>query len=86
MIAGVLEQYKQDYSETQGYLLTTKETKLPNGTVFTLTDKEGVEHNWMVWWLEQIKTSGYHRYVVLKMSHYLEWDDGDNFYKQWGYL
>lgn len=86
MIAGVLEQYKQDYSETQGCLLTTKETKLPNGTVFTLTDKEGVEHNWMIWWLEQIKTSGYHRYVVLKMSHCLEWDDGENFYKQWGYL
>ena len=39
----------------------------------------------MVWWLEQIKTSGYHRYVILKMNYYLEWYDGIR-KGQWGYL
>jgi hypothetical protein len=39
----------------------------------------------MVWWLEQIKTSGYHRYVILRMNYYLEWLD-DVRKGQWGYL
>lgn len=86
LIAAVLEQYKQDHTETQGYLLTTKETKLPNGTVFSLTDKEGNENHWMVWWLEQIKTSGYHRYVILKMSHKIEWEVNGESYTQWSFL
>lgn len=84
-VAGVLEQYKEDYSETQGYLLTRKETKLPNGTVIKLTDRENQECYWMVWWLEQIKTSGYHRYIILRMTHQFSWlDEIEN--TQWGYL
>jgi hypothetical protein len=35
---------------------------------------------WMVWWLEQIEASGYNRYVVLKMTHYLEWQVGNEKY------
>lgn len=85
MIAGVIEQYKQDYSETQGYLLTQKEVNIPNGTVIHLVDNSGASHYWMVWWLEQIKTSGYHRYVILKMNYYLEWLDTTR-KGQWGYL
>lgn len=84
-VAGVLEQYKQDYSETQGYLLTTKEIELPSGTIIELTDKKWQTTRWMVWWLEQIKTSGYHRYVILRMNYYLEWLD-DIRKGQWGYL
>lgn len=75
MVAAVLEQYKQDYSETQGYLLTRKDLDIPNGTMIYLTNKEGQEGHWMVWWLEQIKTSGYHRYVILKMNCILEWQE-----------
>lgn len=86
LIAGVLEQYKQDYSETQGCLLTKKDIKLPNGTIINLVDKENKDHHWMVWWLEQIKTSGYHRYIILKMTRQLTWREGDNIYHQWGYL
>ena len=73
LVAGVLEQYKQDYSETLGYLLTRKDTKMPNGTILCLLDKNGKMRYWMVWWLEQIKTSGYHRYIVLKMNYSIEW-------------
>jgi hypothetical protein len=39
LIAAALEQYKQDHTETLGYLLTTKETDLPNGTIISFKDK-----------------------------------------------
>lgn len=84
-VAGVLEQYKQDYSETQGYLLTKKDIELPSGTIIELTDKNWNTNRWMVWWLEQIKTSGYNRYIILKMNYHLEWYDGIR-QGQWGYL
>ena len=84
-VAGVLEQLKEDASETQGYLLTRKETKLPNGTIIKLTDRENQSCYWLVWWLEQIKTSGYHRYIVLRMTHQFNWWDNDK-KTQWGYL
>jgi hypothetical protein len=80
LYAAVLERYKQDHTETLGYLLTTKETNLPNGTIISFKDKKDQDIFWMVWWLEQIKTSGYNRYVILKMSHYLEWEDEKGFH------
>lgn len=86
MIAAVLEQYKQDYSETQGYLLTKKDINLPNGTIIYLLNKEGGQNYWMVWWLEQIKTSGYHRYVILKMNHLIEWSKDGVKNKQWSFF
>jgi hypothetical protein len=33
------------------------------------------EQPWLVYWLESIKASGYNRYIVLKMSHYITWRD-----------
>ncbi len=86
LVAGVLEQYKQDHSETQGYLLIQKEINLPSGTIISLRDREGNNQYWMIWWLEQIKTSGYHRYVILKMNYYLEWFENGARCGQWGYL
>ena len=85
-VAGVLEQYKEDHSETQGYLLTKKETKLPNGTVINLNNKTGDNSYWMVWWLEQIKTSGYHRYVILRMTHPITYWINGNPQTQQGYF
>lgn len=86
MTAAVLEQYKQDYSETQGYLLTKKDVNLPNGTIIYLLNKEGGQNYWMVWWLEQIKTSGYHRYVILKMNYQMEWQENGLMKSQWAHL
>ena len=86
LVAGVLEQYKQDHSETQGYLLTTRETELPSGTVITFKNKNNQNQNWMVWWQEQIKTSGYNRYVILKMSHLIEWSKDGVKNKQWSFF
>jgi hypothetical protein len=82
LIPGSLERYKQDYSETQGYLLTRKEDVIPNGSVLEIESQDGRKAPWMVWWLEQIEASGYNKYVVLKMTHYIECDGAS----QWGFF
>lgn len=81
-----LERYKQDYSETQGYLLTRIDLKIPNGTILDIISQDGTSHPWMIWWLEQIEASGYNRYVVLKMTHTLTWTAAGQNYSQWGYF
>lgn len=81
---GSLERYKQDYSETQGYLLTKIDVKIPSGTILFIQSKNETVTPWMVWWLEQIEASGYNRYVVLKMTHQLQWNGGEQ--NQWGYF
>lgn len=86
LIAAVLEQYQQDHSEVKGYLLTQKSVNIPYGTVIRLIAKNGEEHYWMIWWLEQIKTTGYHRYVVLKMNYEIEWYTDHGTQRQWSYF
>lgn len=81
-LPGSLERYKQDYSETQGYLLTKIDVQIPNGTVLMIQSKDDTTTPWMVWWLERIEASGYNKYVVLKMTHYLKWNGGE----QWAYF
>lgn len=81
-IPGSLERYKQDASETQGYLLTRKEDVLPSGTILEIESRDGRKTVWMVWWLEQIESSGYNKYVVLKMTHYLHCGDA----YQWSFF
>ncbi len=83
---GSLERSKQDYSETQAFLLTRLDTKIPNGTVLMIQSRNEAVTPWMVWWLEQIEASGYNRYVVLKMTHYLEWQANGKKYAQWAYF
>jgi hypothetical protein len=41
---------------------------------------------WMVWWLESIEASGYNRYIVLKMTHYLRWKTDIGEVEQWAYF
>lgn len=83
---GTLERYKQDYSETQGYLLTRRDLEIPNGTVLNIESRDGDKAPWMVWWIEQIEASGYNRYVVLKMSHLLSWSYNKTLTEQWAYF
>jgi hypothetical protein len=86
-IPGSLERYKQDASETQGYLLTRKEDVLPSGTILEIESRDGRKNVWMVWWLEQIESSGYNKYVVLKMTHLITWEDEEkNKHEQWAYF
>ena len=82
-----LERYKQDYSETQCYLLTRRELDLPSGTILMIESRDGTTKPWMIWWKEEIEASGYNRYVVLKMTHTITWRDAENvLHEQWAYF
>lgn len=82
-----LERYKQDETQTLQYLLTRVGLNIPNGTVLMIPDKDMVEKPWMIYWLEEIKASGYNRYIVLKMTHYINWRDrNDNVRFSWAYM
>ena len=76
-IPATLERYKQDYTETQCYLLTRRELEIPNGTMIEVESQDGRKQVWMIWWMEHIEASGYNKYVVLKMTHELTWRDAD---------
>lgn len=78
MHPGLLERYKQDETQTLQYLLTRVNLNLPNGTILMIPDKDNNEQPWLVYWLESIKASGYNRYIVLKMTHYITWRDRNN--------
>lgn len=84
--SGSLERNKQDNSETRQYLLTDIELNIPNGTILDLVDKDGIEQKWMIYYLENIKASGYNRYIVLKMTHYLTWYHNGNQYNCYAYM
>ena len=86
LVPGSLERYKQDYSETQGYLLTKTDINIPSGTILMIQSKNDSVTPWMVWWLERVESSGYNKYVVLKMTHYLKWKYGDKIVEQWAYF
>ena len=72
---GTLEKYKQDETETLQYLLTRVSLDMPSGTILMIPDKNMKEQPWLVYWLESIKASGYNRYIVLKMTHFITWRD-----------
>ena len=84
---GTLERYKQDETQTLQYLLTRASLNLPNGTILMIPDKNFELQPWMVFWLESVKASGYNRYIVLKMTHYITWRDRhENEQKTWCYF
>lgn len=86
-IAGSLEKYKQDDTKTLQYLLTKVNVEIPNGTILMIPDKDMIEQPWMVYYLENIKASGYNRYIVLKMTHFISWTARDgNVYSSWVYM
>ena len=70
-----LERRKQDETQLTQYLLTRVSLNLPNGTILMIPDKDFELQPWMVFWLESAKASGYNRYIVLKMTHYITWRD-----------
>lgn len=86
-IAGSLEKYKQDETQTLQYLLTKTDVNIPGGTILMIPDKDMIEQPWMVYYLENIKASGYNRYVVVRMTHYITWmaRDGST-QSSWAYM
>lgn len=78
---GSLERDKQNHSEIQANLLTRRDCIIPSGTVLTLKEKDGDVGEWLVWWLEEVVTSGYNTYVVLKLTQSVSWfNEEDNSY------
>lgn len=87
LIAGSLEKYKQDETQTLQYLLTKTSINIPNGTILMIPDKDKIEKPWLIYYLENIKASGYNRYIVLKMTHYLTWIARDGSQQEsWAYM
>ena len=86
-VAGSLEKYKQDETQTLQYLLTKTNVNIPNGTILMIPDKDKIKKPWLVYYLENIKASGYNRYIVLKMTHYLTWTARDGSQQEsWAYM
>ena len=84
---GCIERYKQDETETIHYLLTKVDLDMPNGTVLMIPNKNGEDKPWMIWYLEEIKRSGYNRYIMLKMTHFLTWTARDgSIQTSWAYM
>lgn len=84
---GSFEKYKQDDTETLHYLLTETKVNIPNGTILYLPNKDNELKPWMVYYLEHIKASGYNRYIMLRMTHYLTWRARDNSEQtSWAYM
>ena len=85
--AGSLERNKQTDTKTLQYLLTDIDLNIPNGTILELVDKDNVKQPWMIYYLENIKASGYNRYIVLRMTHYLTWAARDGSTQStWAYM
>ena len=70
---GSLERYKQDETQTLQYLLTRLDLKLPSGTILEIMSSDGTINRWMIYYLQTIEASGYNKYIVLKMTHFLKW-------------
>ena len=86
-VAGSLEKYKQDETQTLQYLLTKTSVNMPNGTILMIPDKDKIKKPWLIYYLEDIKASGYNRYIVLKMTHYLTWTARDGSHQEsWAYM
>ena len=87
MHAGELTPLRQDETKTMQYLLTDVHLDMPNGTILFIPDKDMELRPWMIYYLEDIKASGYNRYIVIKMTHYLTWKDrAGNEQHTWSYF
>ena len=86
-VVGSLEKYKQDDTKTLQYLLTEVDVNIPNGVILMIPDKDGNDIPWMVYYLESIKASGYNRYIVVRMTHFLTWRARDGSTQtSWAYM
>ena len=84
---GVFERYKQDETESLHYLLTRRNLDMPNGTILMIKNKNGEEKPWLIYWMEEILASGYNKYVMLRLTHYITWTarDGEEC-SSWAYM
>ena len=72
---GELTPMRQNETKTMQYLLTNVHLDMPSGTILYIPDKDMEPKPWLIYYLEDMKASGYNRYIVLKMTHLLTWKD-----------
>ena len=84
---GELTPMRQDETKTLQYLLTDVNLNMPNGTVLFIPDKDNELRPWMIYYLEDLKASGYNRYIMIKMTHLIKWiDRNGNQQESWAYF
>ena len=84
---GELVPMRQNETKTMQYLLTDVHLDIPNGTILFIPDKNSEPKPWLIYYLEDLKASGYNRYIVLKMTHLLSWIDRNGIRREtWSYL
>ena len=84
---GELTPRSQNETKTMQYLLTDVHFDMDAGTLIWVPDKNGVEQPWLIYFLESRKASGYNRYIMIKMTHYLTWKDREgNEQGTWAYF
>ena len=84
---GELAPMRQNETKTMQHLLTNVHLDIPNGTVLFIPNKDNDPQPWLVYYLEDMRASGYNRYIVLKMTHFLTWKDRDgNEQTSWAYF
>ena len=84
---GELTPMRQNETKTMQYLLTNVHLDIPNGTILFIPNKNNDLQPWLIYYLEDLKASGYNRYIVLKMTHLLSWTDKDgNEQTSWAYF
>ena len=84
---GELVPMRQNETKTMQYLLTDVHLDMPNGTILFIPDKNSELKPWLIYYLEDLKASGYNRYIVLKMTHLLSWIDRNGIRREtWSYL
>jgi hypothetical protein len=57
---------------------------IPASEVYWDEDEDRIYRPWMVYYLEDSGAKGYNRYIMLRMTHYLEWKDRDKI-DRWSY-
>lgn len=69
---GILERHKQDSSETFMQLLTRRNLTMPRGTLLTTKNYDNKIIQWMIYYQEDTVSSGYNKYILLKMPHAID--------------
>lgn len=84
---GELTPLRQNETKDLQYLLTDVNLNIPNGTILEIPNKDYELVPWMVYYLEDIKASGYNRYIVIRMTHYITWKDRNKeLQSSWAYM
>ena len=84
---GELTPMRQNETKVMQYLLTNVHLDIPNGTILFIPNKNNELQPWLVYYLEDLRVSGYNRYIMLKMTHFLTWKDrSGNEQTSWAYF